>query len=65
MGSLFNRPKVNQIVQTAPPPPPVPTIDEAAREEELSRKFRRRKGHAANITGSSGVASVAARALLG
>lgn len=52
--------------QPAPLPPPVPTFDTAAMSEEYSRKVRRRRGHAANMTGASASSPlVAARALLG
>ncbi len=50
----------------SPPPPPPPTIDEAAMNEEASRKYRRRRGIRANITGAGGeTASVASKQLLG
>lgn len=65
MGSLFKKPKVNQIIQQAPPPPPVATIDTAIQDEEFSRKLRRRRGHAANMIGAGGAAQVALRQLLG
>lgn len=58
------KPKPPKVV-AAPPPPPVPTIDRAAMDEEYSRKLRRRKGHAKNVTGAQPGASVAARELLG
>lgn len=59
----FKKPKMQNIV--APPPPPVPTIDQAAMDEEYSRKLRRRRGHTANQTGAQAGASVASRILLG
>lgn len=64
MSGLFRKPKPPVIVQ-APPPPPVPTIDEAAKRDENYRKIHRRRGHKANVSGSSAGASVAARTLLG
>lgn len=60
---FMKRPKVQQVV--SPPPPPVPTIDQAANQEEYSRKLRRRKGHLANDTGATAGASTASRILLG
>lgn len=50
----------------SPPPPPAPTIDTAAMSEENSRKFRRRKGVRANVTGASAqTPTIATKQLLG
>lgn len=66
MGALFSPPKPPKIVM-APPPPPVPTIDQAAQDEQYSRNLRRRVGFRANtaIGGNSITPSVASKTLLG
>lgn len=63
---LFKRPKVMAPASPPPPPPLTPTIDDAARSEEFSRKLARRRGHMANVRRAGGVAaSVAVKELLG
>lgn len=49
-----------------PPPPPPPTIDDAAMSEERARKFARRRGKRATITGATAdTAPVGTKTLLG
>lgn len=64
MGALFSPPKPPKITM-APPPPPVPTIDQAAQDEQYSRNLRRRRGYRANTTGAADITSTAVRQLLG
>jgi len=52
MGALFSPPKPKIVM--SPPPPPVPTIDQAARDEQTSRQVRRRIGYRANMRGIVG-----------
>lgn len=67
MGALFSPPKPKIVM--SPPPPPVPTIDQAAQDEQYSRFMRRRRGFAANSRGAPGQVQAyvgnAARSLLG
>lgn len=47
MGALFKTPKVN--VPKAADPPPVPTIDQATRDQNETKRVRRRRGLQGNI----------------
>jgi len=65
LSSILKKPKAAPV-QAPTPPLPAPTFDDAARREETSRKFARRRGHLANARKGAGAqASVAVKQLLG
>lgn len=56
-----------KIPKPPPPPPPAPQVDEAAKNDELVKKFGRRRGRLATMYAGAGAAapSVAMRSALG